>query len=96
MRQAPKIATCCYCGTRAALVLSGETRHELSCSACGAPLHNLKQLRSDHPIDKTRAGRAKKRPEMEPKSHKRRKKKKKNLVAWAFEEAFDILEDIID
>ncbi len=37
-----KIATCCYCGTRAALVLRGEGRHELSCAACGAPLHEMK------------------------------------------------------
>jgi hypothetical protein len=41
---AQKIATCCYCGTRAALVLRGNDRHELSCSSCGAPLHNLKML----------------------------------------------------
>lgn len=39
-----KIATCCYCGARAALVLSGDSRHELACSSCGAPLHNLKQM----------------------------------------------------
>ncbi|MGR3572550.1 hypothetical protein [Brevirhabdus sp.] len=45
MGQDTKIATCCYCGTRAALVLKGTTRHELSCGSCGAPLHNLKQLR---------------------------------------------------
>lgn len=45
MGQDTKIATCCYCGTRAALVLRGTTRHELSCGSCGAPLHNLKQLR---------------------------------------------------
>lgn len=39
-----KIATCCYCGTRAALVLD-RVRHELSCRACGAPLHEMKMLR---------------------------------------------------
>ena len=39
-----KIATCCYCGTRAALVLRGEGRHELSCASCGAPLHLMKNL----------------------------------------------------
>ncbi len=39
-----KIATCCYCGTRAALVLRGEGRHELSCAACGAPLHEMKAI----------------------------------------------------
>ncbi len=47
MPHGTKIATCCFCGTRAALVLTGRDRHELSCSACGAPLHNLKMLRSD-------------------------------------------------
>ena len=36
-----KIATCCYCGTRAVLVFD-EARHELACSACGAPLHDMK------------------------------------------------------
>lgn len=54
MPHGTKIATCCYCGTRAALVLKGETRHELACSACGAPLHDLKMLRADatrdHPM----------------------------------------------
>ena len=96
MRQAPKIATCCYCGTRAALVLKGETRHELACSACGAPLHNLKQLPRDHVIDKTRAGPQRRRPEMASWSHKRRKKKRKSLTSRVFEEAFDIIEDIFD
>ena len=43
---AEKIVTCCYCGTRAALVLRGRDRHELTCSACGAPLHDLKMLRA--------------------------------------------------
>lgn len=40
-----KIATCSYCGTRAALVLRGKERHELACSSCGAPLHEMKMLR---------------------------------------------------
>ncbi|MEM9708713.1 MAG: hypothetical protein AAF871_07940 [Pseudomonadota bacterium] len=96
MRQTPKIATCCYCGTRAALVLSGTDRHELSCSACGAPLHNLKQLHKEHVYDKARAGPKKKRPEMDPRSPKRRKKKKKGFGAWMLEEAFDVIEDIFD
>ena len=39
-----KVATCCYCGTRAALVLRGTDRHELACSSCGAPLTRLKML----------------------------------------------------
>ncbi|MFN3210471.1 MAG: hypothetical protein ACE369_15985 [Roseovarius sp.] len=40
---ARKIATCCYCGTRAVLVLD-KARHELSCGACGAPLHEMKMM----------------------------------------------------
>ncbi|MCQ0092551.1 hypothetical protein [Roseovarius sp. M141] len=54
-----KIATCCYCGTRAALVLRGEGRHELSCAACGAPLHEMKaipQPRGDSAVRKPSGG----------------------------------------
>ncbi|MCZ4352359.1 hypothetical protein O4H61_07505 [Roseovarius aestuarii] len=49
-----KIATCCYCGTRAALVMRSEGRHELSCAACGAPLHNMKAIPARaHPAQET-------------------------------------------
>lgn len=41
---AQKIATCCYCGTKAALVLRGKDSYELNCGSCGAPLHDLKRL----------------------------------------------------
>ena len=44
---AQKIATCCYCGARAALRFDRE-RHELACSNCGAPLHEMKALKSGH------------------------------------------------
>lgn len=44
MMPGSKIATCCYCGTRAALVLDGTARHELRCGTCGAPLHDLKAI----------------------------------------------------
>ena len=47
MPQSSKIATCCYCGSRAALVLKGKVRHELACSNCGAPLHEMKMLRTE-------------------------------------------------
>ena len=54
MTYGTKVATCCYCGSRAALVLRGKERHELSCASCGAPLHNMKSLRADvvqdHPV----------------------------------------------
>ncbi|XOY55465.1 MAG: hypothetical protein ACMUJK_11980 [Rhodobacterales bacterium] len=57
-----KIATCCYCGTRAALVLRGHDRHELSCSNCGAPLHVMKML----PATKAPAPEPHKRPYTPP------------------------------
>lgn len=41
---AQKIATCCYCGTKAALVLREKDSHELSCGSCSVPLHDLKRL----------------------------------------------------
>ena len=41
---AQKIATCCYCGTKAVLVLRGKDSHELSCGSFDAPLHDLKRL----------------------------------------------------
>lgn len=55
----PKIATCCYCGTRAALVLRDGGRHELSCAACGAPLQALKSIPmdEDRPASRPRGNR---------------------------------------
>lgn len=99
-----KIATCSFCGTRAALVLSGQTQHELSCGSCGAPLHDLKML----PI--SGSGKGKKSPHlpdpsasshdraMAKSSDKKRKKKKKSksFGRWALGEVWDVIEDIID
>lgn len=104
MSYSTKIATCCYCGTRAALVL-GRDRHELVCSSCGAPLHELKRLPQEHPGKtelvrpsavrpsgkKTKKSRPKKQKPYR-KSHKRRKGLMRHLV----EEAFDVIEDIFD
>lgn len=93
---ATKIATCCYCGTRAALVLRGETRHELSCSACGAPLHNLKAIPADRtpppkPAPSRHAPRHPAPPARRPKPRKR-----KSLSRRILSEAFDLIEDIFD
>jgi len=99
---AQKIATCCYCGTRAALVLQGKTRHELACSNCGAPLHDLKIL----PREKveTRAPSSQKarfetkheRAKQKYAKPKKRKKSGKSFMKKAFSEVFDVLEDIFD
>ena len=99
-----KIATCSYCGTRAALVLNGDTRHELSCSACGAQLHDLKMLpKREEPGPVQRAHTP--RPGLS--SHERamaktadryqkKSKKKKGFRRKFLEEIFDVVEDIFD
>lgn len=99
----PKIATCCYCGTKAALVLDRE-RHELSCSSCGAPLHDLKRMPKDSYAAAPRRSTSKKRKPSkykyesydEPKPYYKRRKRRKSLFKKVFEEAFDVIEDIFD
>ncbi|WP_050602871.1 hypothetical protein [Ruegeria sp. 6PALISEP08] len=88
-----KIATCCYCGTRAALVLKGKERHELSCSSCGAPLHDLKML-PKRKTGKTAKARSAGSHVSPPKA--KRKKKKKTMLSRVFDEAWDVIEDIFD
>ena len=97
-----KIVTCCYCGTRAALVLSGLDKHELACSRCGAPLHDLKMLPKDRRGDRETvkpsrtvgfAAEARKKPK---KAKKKSKKSGFKRFGDMFEDAFDILEDIFD
>jgi hypothetical protein len=99
-----KIATCCYCGTRAALVLRGRERHELACSNCGAPLHDMKMLRADHAGARAtgrpspvRAG-PMSDPGRMPKPDPRRRKGKprKSFGRRVLEEAFELIEDIFD
>jgi hypothetical protein len=98
MPQGTKIATCCYCGTRAALVLRGNTRHELSCATCGAPLRSLKSLRTttdapQWPAPSHRPAPAH-TPPQRPKPAKRRKRK--SLSRRIMAEAFDLIEDLLD
>lgn len=101
---ATKIATCCYCGTRAALQLRGNTKHELACSSCGAPLHDLKMLPLDHTTERrelvrpspVRAGHNLPASDKKRKGTYKKPKKKKSLKRRFFEEAFDIIEDIFD
>lgn len=116
MPQGTKIATCCYCGTRAALVLRGKDRHELACSSCGAPLHDMKLVPAAnidpaaHRSKKTKGKKAKggsatpnplwerQKSEITRKRRKAKKKKSKfgNFLSDAFEDAFDVIEDIFD
>lgn len=103
-----KIVTCCYCGTRAALVLTGKTRHELSCASCGAPLHDLKMLpvkraspqdsfKRASPRDTVKRHPAKPaRPAAPPRPRKSSGRRRKGLLGKVFDEAFDLIEDIFD
>ncbi len=97
-----KIATCCYCGTRAALVLKGDSRHELACSSCGAPLHDMKALRQDRsgPRELVPPSRVRAADPIKSKNKKRpkpvKRKKRGRLMKKLFEEAFDAIEDIFD
>ena len=97
---ATKIATCCYCGTRAALVLRGRERHELSCAACGAPLHEMKMLRADHagparPVP-ARTGPMAEPARGAPAQMRRKVKRRKGFGRRVLEEAIDLIEDIFD
>lgn len=102
-----KIATCCYCGTRAALVLKGEDRHELACSSCGAPLHELKMLptsaRGERELVKPSPIRTEPQKSKKHRAPKRKKKKQRSLsqlflykLADAAEDVFDDVFDIFD
>ena len=102
--QGMKIATCCYCGTRAALVLRGRERHELSCANCGAPLHDMKMLRADHagkretvrsyPVRTGPTAEPARMPKHDPR--RRKGKPRKGFGRRLLEEAFDLIEDILD
>ena len=102
MHRNTKVATCCYCGARAALVLD-KARHELTCSSCGAPLHDMKMLPKqsvgsghrelvDDPIS---PGKRKSKPKPSYKKSKKPKKRRR-ILSKIFEEAFDLVEDIFD
>ena len=98
---ATKIATCCYCGTKTALVLRGKDKHELTCSNCGAPLHAMKSL----PQSQARAAVPRQKPPKRkydnthtskhaPRPHKRRKGK--SFGKKVFSGLWDVIEDVVD
>ena len=116
MPHATKITTCCYCGARAALVLRGQTRHDLSCASCGAPIHVMKRLQAPSPAPGTQAGEPQPRrktgrsapPKRTAVSHRaapksfdpprqpKKRKRRKTMLRWVFEEVGDVLEDAKD
>lgn len=95
MHRNTKIATCCYCGTRAALVLTAD-RHELSCRSCGAPLHDLKRLKSD-PRGQTGAAQMAHQGARKKTKKKDGKSRKRQSFGHRFlKDAFDVIDDIFD
>lgn len=98
MPQHTKIATCCYCGTRAALVLRGSSRHELACGSCGAPLSKLKSLPSaPAPAPAARpSGAVPGRMPTLARPKPRKGKRRKSSLRWLVSEAVDLIEDIFD
>lgn len=101
---ATKIATCCYCGTRAALVLRGKDRHELACSNCGAPLRALKMLpkhgdegrgRPSDPVRTSQRKRVEKQPQYRTERPKKRRKSK-SFGKRMMSELWDVVEDVVD
>jgi hypothetical protein len=105
----PKIATCSYCGTRAALVFD-EGLHELTCRACGAPLHEMKAMpqdpdRKSKKVKRTPVTVVERRRSAPPADDrrewrdwpaKRRPKRRKPLARRMLEEIWDVVEDIFD
>ena len=94
-----KIATCCYCGAKAALVMSGDVRHELACSNCGAPLHDMKILpkkKKTKAVSHKAVSHAEPRYMPERPKARPKKRKRSRLFMKALDEAFDLIEDIFD
>ena len=97
-----KIMTCCYCGTRAALLLMELGRHELACSTCGAPLHEMKMLPKARVQDyETVRSNAIRKPSVQPERFEKRTKprkgkRRKGMVRWMLEEAWDTIEDAVE
>lgn len=106
-----KIATCNYCGTRAALVFD-QGRHELTCSSCGAPLHDMKampqaatQAVKSAPAERRADPRRRKasvdweeerRFALGDRVRHKPRKRRKPFARKMLEEIWDVVEDIFD
>lgn len=96
-----KIATCCFCGSKAALTLD-VGRHELACAQCGAPLHDLKRIPvADIPQRAVPQPRLRDFPTAKPvkvaaKIKTKRLKKRKSWLKKLTSDVLDVVEDIFD
>lgn len=98
---ATKIATCCYCGTKAALILRGKDKHELACGNCGAPLRALKMLplhpeRQEQAVAHTAPHRPVKQKAERHVPRPMKRRKGKSFGRRIFSEIWDVIEDVVD
>ena len=99
-QQSGKMATCCYCGRRTALVLTGRVQHELACGSCGAPLHKLKAFpttaRGKTSAPRKPAARVPEDVWSSVPARPKRRKRRKSVSRRVASEIFDLFEDIFD
>ncbi|MEM6407246.1 MAG: hypothetical protein AAF700_02385 [Pseudomonadota bacterium] len=104
-----KLATCSYCGARTLLKPTARDGHELACGSCGAPLHDMKWLKSPSPtLEAKPAKPSKPAKQKKPKrpaqladwsaapKPRKKPKKRKSLFSKVLDEAWDVVEDIFD
>ena len=98
-----KIATCCYCGSRAMLTLAGRVQHHLACSACGAPLTAMKALRVEEvpkarrPADAVAPAAPRPRSPKPALRTKERSWKRRPLISRrVLDRLEDVIEEIVD
>ena len=82
-------------------MLRGRERHELACSSCGAPLHELKQIPARDKPDRERVRVVevpvyKDKPSKPRKKYPKKPKKRKSWTKRLASEVFDVIEDIFD
>jgi hypothetical protein len=76
--------------------LRGIDRHELACSSCGAPLHDLKMLPKRAKGERELVRPSAVRHTTRPKPAKKKVKRRKSRWGEIFEDVFEIVEDIFD
>jgi hypothetical protein len=94
----PKIATCCYCGTRAALVLD-RVRHELACSRCAAPLLEMKAMpkrEAAAPRPASGADRMTRRGHANGHKQVKARKSRQSLGQRLWKDVWERVEDLLD
>ncbi len=81
-------------------MLNGRESHVLACRACGAPLRDLKMVPRERAATPRRTGKVDHRMQAPLPPHKQMRAKKgrrrKSMFRRVMEEAFDVIEDIID